>query len=501
MKSAMPRPVPSPPAFSDWPLRFVARVTLALRTPAVIRSGRDPGPAPDDFVRDANGLPALPGTSLCGILRHACLEYLVGQGLQRQAAQERTESVFGVSAADQGCASRLTLSWGRIHDATDCPVDGLLAPQDVRLDCPVLADARVGMRRPHVRIGPGGTADGRGKFEELVVAAGHRFTFDLVLRGDADDAGIWETMLHLLRDPALRLGAGTRRGFGALAIVRVHAGCFDLRTPEAFRAFCALPVRLDAPAALPPVGSDATSGQPQVAVTLRRFRPATPWVFGGGMPEGDEAIAPMTGTIIRWQDGRGAPSSLLPYLPASAIKGALAHRLAWHYNRITGRRAGAGTDTAAAKSLNPAVACLLGHVAEHAEPDAAAGRRGLLLLDEVELTAPAASQEVHHVSLDRFSGGVRNGLLFTERVLAPAALSCDYRIVLRLPPGEPPIATPIRQAFAAVLEDVRKARLAFGSGGGRGNGRFLCDSVEWEDGGQWLESGDAGPQQGVPARG
>jgi hypothetical protein len=228
-------------------------------------------------------------------------------------------------------------------------------------------------------------------------------------------------------------------------------------------------------------------------------------LFGGGAPEGDESIAPMTQTVIRWQNNRGAPSPPTHYVPASAVKGSLAHRLAWHYNRITGQRAGNLADTPPEETASEAVVCLFGIEASSAsanvaaEAPASAGRRGLLLLDEIALSAPAATQEIHHVSLDRFSGGARSGLLFSERVIAPDVLRCDYRIALLVPPGTPPIAAPIRHAFAAVLEDIRKARIAFGGGSGRGNGRFRCDTVEWDDAGRWIETGEIGvTDQGAP---
>lgn len=462
------------PSFSEWPLRYVARITLMLRLPLAIHSGGESEMPARDFARDANGLPALPGTSICGILRHGCKE----NGM----VQADVDALFGASADKEGTASRLSVTWGHIHDSVDRPVDGLLPPGDPRFDCPVLTEARAGGMRQHIRVNAFGASDGRGKFEEAVVCAGHRFTFDLMLRGDEQDQSSWEVLLDLLHDADLRLGAGSRRGFGAFRVHRLLTGTFDLRRREEFRAFCGLPKRLDEPIALNAVERQGKTRARRIGVTLRGLHPTTPWMFGGGAPEAGESIAPVTETVIRWQDDHGTPTAhRLHYVPASGVKGALAHRVAWHFNRFSKRRVKEG-ETFARVAPNEGVISLFGHMS------GARGKRGLLLFDDLVLNEPAASQEIHHVSLDRFTGGARNGLLFSERVLAAAAMHTDYRIVV-VPAGGEPVSENVRKALGAALEDIRKGRLAFGSGAARGNGRFRCDSVMWDDDGHWLATG------------
>ncbi len=513
-----------------WPLVVAERAPgLRFALAAVPeRDSADARPPVDrlnDRLRaDANGLPALPGSSIAGVLRHA-LAALSGDNGEVEAlfgAPIRPGSTPETRA--QGAGSRLTVSWAAIHDASDRPVDGLIVPGTP--GDPVLAAARLGVLRDHVRIDHRGTAEDAGKFEERLVGAGHRFTFELELLGDEANERAWQRLLGLLKWPGLRCGAGTRRGFGAFRVVRIQARTFDLRQSGDFRHYADLPVSLGETAGLADVTETipAVAAVPTATATLVGFRPAEPWVFGGGTPTDTEDIAPVTESLIEWQDGRGRKVERpVHYLPASSVKGVLAHRLAWHYNRLAERWAdaedlartfdGAPTpDEAFDKARNPAVRALLGSVKAAGDGrtskdgrqggEQTPGRRGALLFDDAFLAGdPVPERTVMHVAIDRFTGGVRAGALFEERVLQPDTWRTDYRIVVVDPenalngpgsPGVPADAGLIRKALRATLEDVAKGRLAFGAGGGRGNGGFVCDRVEWcETGREWLkEAGD-----------
>ncbi|NBC33494.1 MAG: hypothetical protein GVY13_12530 [Alphaproteobacteria bacterium] len=499
-------PEPATPA----PLRFVARVTIEFTTPFTVRSIAHDPLVDSVFVTDANGLPALPGSSIAGVLRHALDARRFWEDADPLPLSEADiHSLFGAPmvAGDspqaqqerrQGAGSRLTISWAAIHDSTDRPVDGLLARD--RADDPVLSQARLGVLRDHVRIDHRGTADDRGKFEERLVGAGHRFTFELELHGGDGDAPAWNQLLGLLKWPGLRFGAGTRHGFGAFRVVRVRAGTFDLGQAAEFAAYGQLPVGLgDTADQLPDVTGNivAVAVLPTATATLIGFGPVAPWLFGGGIPTGSEDIAPVTETRVIWDGDRGAVTEHpVHYLPASSLKGALAHRLAWHDNRLAGRWAGSDLPSSPVGDQNPAVRALLGAV--KAGKDGEPGRRGALLLDDIFLTQPAPDRTVMHVAIDRFTGGVRAGALFEERVLEPGTWQTDYRIILVDPENalrhlDPAEAGRIATALDATLKDIAKGRLAFGAGGGRGNGGFQCAEVRWcKTGEEWLDKAKAG---------
>lgn len=500
---------------TSWPVRHVARVTLQFLTPFAVRSGRGDLFSDSVFVTDANGLPAIPGSSIAGMLRHAAAAVLGDGTVERMDPDQEkhvflnvVEHLFGTSAGrdrDAGFGSRLTVSWAAIHDRADRPVDGMRDPYGPMADDPVLENARAGVLRDHVRIDHrGGPAD-RGKFEETLVAAGHRFTVELVLSGNEEDASAMDALLGLLSSPGLRLGGGGRRGYGAFMVVAVRRRAFDLRDEAGFDAFSALPVDLgDAgplepngiPESVPPAGS--------AAIVLDGFGPRDRWLCGGGTAETGEDFAPVAERIVMWKSagvtGWAGEVTEAPVhvVPASGIKGALAHRLSWHSNLLAARRGarlwadGAGGPDPAAVTgpANPAVLALLGRVKHKNER----GYAGRLLLDDLFLSDGAVrTASVHHVSQDRFTGGARRGRLFSERVLEPDPWPGAYRLTLMPRPKEDDpkeeAAAVAREAealdaLAATLVDLRRGRLFFGAGSSRGNGRFGCTGVRVEGEGE-----------------
>ncbi|MEQ1566461.1 MAG: RAMP superfamily CRISPR-associated protein [Myxococcota bacterium] len=197
----------------------ITRVTLEFDTPfAVGAVGGDDTPD-TTWVTDGNGLPSIPGSSLAGVLRHALAE-------GRDPDDDATcRQVFGFQEGSDGRSSKVEVSWAQVHDATDRPVPFCGAP----VDDPVLALLREGVVRDHVAIGQRGVADGRLKFDESLVPAGARFTFEMVVHeGSERNATV---LVDLLRTGAVRLGGRTRRGFGAFRVLRAVTRSFDLASP------------------------------------------------------------------------------------------------------------------------------------------------------------------------------------------------------------------------------------------------------------------------------
>lgn len=54
-----------------YAFRYLARIVLQAETPLSIGSGESNIQTDSPVIRDINGLPFIPGTSLAGILRHA----------------------------------------------------------------------------------------------------------------------------------------------------------------------------------------------------------------------------------------------------------------------------------------------------------------------------------------------------------------------------------------------------------------------------------------------
>jgi CRISPR/Cas system CSM-associated protein Csm3 (group 7 of RAMP superfamily) len=390
----------SPDGNPKWPWRYVAHATIEFRTPFAIRSGRGDVFSDSLFVVDANGLPAIPGSSIAGVLRHNAARF--------GFSPAEINDLFGheiEKGQDIGNGARLTVSWACVHDRHDKPVEGLADPYGDQADDPVLENARQGVLRDHVRLGHRGSAENRGKFEETLVAAGHRFTFELHLVGKAEDEAGWNRLLGLLSWRGLRLGGGSRRGFGAFTLIRLHQCGFDLAKKKDFGAYCDVGgfdlggiKSSDQPTSDQPRVKSEPAGA--VIIILNGFGPREPWLFGGGVAESGEDFAPVAEKRVTWRkDNRdggllGAVNAApVHMIPATGLKGSLSHRLAWHHNLLTARDR---WRTAPPEESDPppndaksAIEALFGRVKESGT--GVQGRIGRLVLDDLFLSEVLAA--------------------------------------------------------------------------------------------------------------
>jgi CRISPR/Cas system CSM-associated protein Csm3 (group 7 of RAMP superfamily) len=459
---------PPPSALLPGQIRRWARVTLELLTPVHIGTGREEDGSDAGVVRDANGLPGLPGSSLAGVLRSALTE---AQAL----TNEEFNKVFGYQdSTGQGAqrrgvgqGSRLCVSWGEIHNQHDQPVEGLVEPDDLEKDA-VLRTALRPTWRDHVALNGRGVASGNLKFDERVVQAGHRFTFDLELLG-APGAGsvtlddkAWTALFRVLRDPRTRLGGKSRRGLGRFKVVRVAQNTFNLGLRADFDAYVARTL----PAATAPGPEETSTDSSTIYVVAR---PRFFWMMGGGA-DAQADLAPVRDQVIRWTvnaNGQveGKPEEAHP-IPGSALKGVLRHRFLYHARLESEAHAEAWQKQ------------IFGWVAEE-KTDGVAGQPGQVMVDDqfvphshdVMAMNPAHLPEArlqHHVAIDRFTGGAREGLLFTEKPL----YTPDQWLVLPIHLSSAAKDWPdgAKRALRAAVADLAEGRLPIGGGVGRGLG-------------------------------
>ncbi len=467
--------------------RHVARLTIEFTTPFLVGSGRESDLSDAVPVTDANGLPAVPGSSIAGVLRH---------GLEVEYGAGAAEDVFGATAGDDSHGSRLWITWAHIHDASNRPVEGLLLRED--LD-EVLQNALALSIRDHVRISHRGAADTGGKFDQDVVTAGHRFTFEMMLEGPADsrdsDEGVVRWLLSFLAGGGSRLGGSGRRGMGAFRVV--PGGCkirtFDLFDRKDAEEFGRHPVRLDEPATTLldfdpescPSNSPQGAGKPRFRTLRLELQPLDYWSFAGGEPwllSGEqEARAPDFNPVrevrIRWDQGKGVVDPPRLYVPGSAVKGPLAHRVAFHDNLLNGHFADGASDEDAvagwAGEGNMSVRALFGSIHTSTKGDLGVqDHAGRVYIDDVWLPmdadAEGRTQRVMHNSSDRFTGGVRSGILFEERLLYGGA---PFEVFIGVE-GFDDLPEITRNSFREAVRDLAEGRIQLGSGGGRGHGVF-----------------------------
>jgi len=505
------------------PFFYIARLVLETATPLSIASGRDDGIADNLLVRDANDLPAIPGSSFAGVLRHA---------YQRITSESQAKQLFGnakpthrLPSEEPDNPSFVHVSWGYLHDSRDKPVEALLDPEDKRWHDPILKDALQAMpiKRDHVKLNHRGVSDAKkqGKFDRTSLTTGHRFSIELSLWSDYKDNSCWDKLIKLLQRPDFRLGGGTRRGLGKLKIVRCHKGMFNLRDRIQYIQFTQLTqsvantTHLQAPSNLRDRTQDiqftqltqsvansthvqplVLTEQPLAQMTLN-LTPLDGYRFGGGvekLTQNTQAdLLAVTEPCVEWQNNRGSLSQKRIVIPASGVKGALSHRVAYHYNALTGIFA----DDEAVQAEpwvylgenNRAVKTLFGYVEEKttAKKEVAA-QMGCLIFDDVyidraERQKTLQALEYAHNGIDRFTGGVREGVLFVEEVVTDTQ-PFKLNITVALPSKRQP-SPEMWQALQLALNDLVEGNLALGAGGGRGHGYF---KGTWITGKEWLNS-------------
>ncbi len=454
----------------------LARVTIEFRTPMRVGAGGWDPLHDAFFVTDANGLPALPGSSIAGALRHAAAD--------AWGEADAVRAVFGFQQRTDGRASRLEVSWGQVHGNKDHPVPFLGADQ---ADDEVLAFLSAGVIRDHVRIDARGTADDRGKFDELMVPAGARFTFELVLHEGSERS--MADVLSLLIRPSMRLGAGSRKGLGRFEVVRAAGRRFDLTDPSSRQAFGRLPRGLHEPVSdgvFEELSIDSPSGGDRWRTGTLVLEPTDFWMIGRGDPHRPEHerrqagsdrvqyvdIVPAEARRVVWEDGQGKLTEPEPTVPASAIKGALRHRVAYHARRAGGEFWSEGLEAGGGVTAADRVAevnDLFGTIRDEDE-----GQPGRLLLSDGRATKYRWGR-LDHVSLDRFTQGQVDHLLFSEAPLYGGQIELELAVDTQ-GLGDAP-----REALRQALDDLCHQRLSIGAGGSRGHGH--CHGrIEWSGG-------------------
>ena len=309
--------------------RYIARFMVEAETPISVGSG-EKGISTDRLVaKDANGLPYIPGTSLAGVLRSSFSDL------------DFTNDVFGFGG-EYGTGSRLIVSSAHlVGDDGKTVIEGL---KKIDLDSEYYAYFKTLPERDHVRITDKGAAAEHAKFDEELVHKGTRFVFELELAGDANDMEIWLKLLNALASPVFRIGAGTRKGFGKFKIIinSTKNKVFDLATQDDLTAY------LNKSSSLNELlnGWDEIIFSPSESLnnwTCYKLviQPENFFLFGAGFGDDDADNKPKTERYFEWKNGKPElikQDCLL--IPGTSIKGAIAHRVAFYYNKEKGETIG-----------------------------------------------------------------------------------------------------------------------------------------------------------------
>lgn len=446
--------------------RHVARVVIEAATPLMVGSGEKSANTDAELATDANGLPFIPGSALAGVLRHAA-----GVSPDGKDASADDSALWGYGLGGKGCGSKLSFSEARMIGADGHPVDDLRTDLSDPLYEALTTDLPI---RHHVRIGHKGSADATGKYDNRVALKGTRFCFEIEAIDQAGGEAIAKDVATIIANLAredVRIGGGTRDGYGAIELVSASRRTFDLKNQADLTAYAKLGSRLTTTLE----GGEEFKPTPTAADGCEdlslRLTPHDFFLFGSGKADisGDADMTPVTESVVEWNDGKPVIVRERVLVPGSSVKGALAHRTAFYYNKLTGVAIDPLSPIDIAKhvgSENEAVRQLFGYQGGDGKLHC-----GKVIISDVALAGAKTDKLLNHVAIDRFTSGALAGALFTERVTSHSE-GFDLRIVLTKEAEVDPL---VRKALLMAVRDLGNGMLPLGGGVGRGNGVFQAD--------------------------
>lgn len=427
------------------------------------------------LMRDPNGLPCIPATSLAGVLRHLYAQHY---------GSTAENKLFGYAEGNQGQPSWVTFTTALVHDSQNKAVEGLR--DDIETDTVLSFLVRSKpLVRQRVRLTEKGAAADTGKFDATLIPAGVRYSAFVGYwsDGSAEAEASWTQLLNLLSTHSFRLGHGTRSGSGAFKINQLHTNRWDLRTSEGQHGFCQRSRRRACskglvPKQLLPLADSALT----IKIVLQA---EAGWRIGGGetsLSTSNEDgrlpnLLPQNEKRISWQHNKAIIEEKIPVLPASAIKGAMSHRFAFHYRCLAAEFVNRlETQMLTPNNQCPGVQRVFGYVAEGETDSEAMAQAGLLLIDDLYLESPTVTKQLHN-RIDHFTGGVIQGALFEEELLWQTQITLELTLL-----QAERLDARCKQALKLTLQDLAQGWLPLGASGSRGQGAFLgTGAIEWSD--------------------
>jgi CRISPR/Cas system CSM-associated protein Csm3 (group 7 of RAMP superfamily) len=428
---------------------YYADITIEALSPLVLASGKTGIFFDVELVRDANGLPAIPGTTIAGILRHA---------IQKEKGNDFVNKLFGYQNKTDGKSSRLEVSWAYVHDSKNCIHKSYYSKEAINQD-PILKEICIKdkheFKRDQVRLSQKGTAVGTGKYDRYFVPRGARFSFSIGMWCENENND-WNDILKLFFSSSFRIGAAGRSGYGKIKVIEIKTPAkkfFDISNSEDIKNFkqCSESLTL----------SDFADDMEKEELKL--FFPLGFRIGGGTYSflknKHTSDMLPYSERVIKWAGSIGTFESVpIITIPGSALKGALRHRAAFHLARINKNWASNKNEE------NDGLVNLFGYAANRKKTDVD-GQAGKLWFTDIYLENTKANQ-LSRNSIDRFTGGTLPGALFQEENVQVCQTFETY-IYLDKSIDK---SSDEYKAFTWALDDLKAGRLALGGGSGHGLG-------------------------------
>lgn len=461
---------------TEYTYRFLARIIVEAETPIAVGSG-DKDIVTDSLVaKDVNGLPYIPGTSIAGVIRHAI-------------GEEKAKAFFGyqeTEQSDNGMGSEIIFTDAKMIGKDGIVVDGL---QNIDFSTNFYDRFQALPIRQHARINHKGVTENAGKFDEQVVYKGTRFCFEIeMLAKDEGNIDNFYLAINQLYGNTFRIGSGTRSGFGKLKIVSCETATLNLTEPNDLALYMDKDSSLSQTWRGYTKRDKATYENSDYCTYHLTLYPDDFFLFGSGFGDDEADMTPVKEDIIEWDnDDKPLFKTNCILVPATSIKGALAHRTAYYYNQNSHIYADKISNEEAVKHVgknNEAVKALFGSEGDKPENDETGKisnnkilenqkRGNVIFNDIIEDNEECKDKILNHVAIDRFTGGAMDGALFTEKTTYGKGQSFSTDIVIdNKSAGNSPIDQEIVEAFESALTDMVTGMLPLGGGVNRGNGTF-----------------------------
>lgn len=451
-----------------YDLRFLAHIILEAETPIVIGSGRKTMLTDSEILKDYNGLPYIPGTSIAGVIRHA-LPVDLGN------------KFFGLKDDKNNKGSEIVFSEAKLLNGSGLVIDRLCDTVDN-----FSKRFKNLPKRNHVRISHRGVAEDHGKFDEEVIYKGCRFCFEIEMVARSSEkeyaSNTFDQVLTEIQKDTFRIGGGTRVGFGKMHPVSIKKRSFDLKKKEELSSYLATNSSLEKDySGWEDFKNNSIKDQNWIKYSLT-LKPMDFFSFGSGKGDNDVDTVPVKESYVKWDGHNGFFVENALLIPASSLKGALAHRVAYYYNlkhRIYAMQIPVEEFENYTGSNNPAVRMLFGCQKEG--EGETVQKRGIAIFNDIFADYPG-DKILNHVAIDRFTGGAMDGALYSEKVVdGKGELTFHTEVLIEKLPAidnndidAQTIYKDAIEAFKKALGDIDKGLLPLGGGNGRGHGIFKC---------------------------
>lgn len=492
--------------------RYIARIILEADTTLFVGSGESSLLKDAIVQKDFNGLPMIPGTALMGVLRHAFLDtidfniyddnkfhlatlfgnqfYNSEEVKEKTAFEKYYETKLPNEDVPKGYGSRLRISsaYMMINETTIAEGTDLSIGDNLKAKFDNLPS------RQHVRIDHKGGAQSGGLFDNEVVYKGVRFKFELELIGNKEDEDIWKEIIIKLQSPLFRLGQGTRNGYGKLKVHAIKTKIFDLTISDDFNWYSDFDASLNKDTNLNSLTPNTDTNTSLLRYTLKITPDSDFFIFSEGYGDDQVDNKPLEEEVVLYKN-ETIYFETKTVIPASSIKGALAHRTAFHYNKLKKRFSDElfpilGKDNAVKLYTGPgnkAVNELFGlgagfewgsginekvkNIPPPEYDEFGDARRGKVIIDDMYYSKDQVENDkiFNHVAIDRFTGGAMDGALFSEKVSRLKEGIIELNIYLDKTFTEDDLTL---QAFENALLDITKGLLPLGGMTTKGHGIF-----------------------------